>query len=150
MSLSSNAPARALATLTLIDGKKIIVSVKVSLTGKLTDTMNGPDQYLDLISGEGQNFFLAKAQVARAEITNPPQAKLNQQRRTSDRAQFNPWAVLGIENTATPEAIRAAYHALAKLYHSDRLDNFDLPQEMRDYAAAMLVRINLAYEKLGG
>jgi hypothetical protein len=147
---STNTQQRALCNLTFADGKKAMVSVKLSLSGKLTETLNNPDQYLDVISGTGDAYFILKSQVIRIEIADPPHAKLNQQRRMTDKAQFNPWAVLGIENSSTPEAIRAAYLHMVKTYHPDKFANYELPPEMKDYAAAMLARVNLAYEQVGG
>ena len=79
---------------------------------------------------------------------NPPKAELNLNRRGSDRAAFNPWAVLGVSKDATADDIRSAYRSLVKMYHPDRMANFDLPQEMKDYAAAMLARINIAHDQL--
>ena len=35
------------------------------------------------------------------------------------------------------------------LYHPDRIGNYELPDEMHEYARVMLVRINLAYEQIG-
>ena len=37
---------------------------------------------------------------------------------------------------------------MVRKYHPDRFAALDLPKEMTEYAAAMLVRINLAYEQL--
>jgi hypothetical protein len=37
---------------------------------------------------------------------------------------------------------------MARLYHPDRIASYDLPEEIKDYARAMLVRINLAFEQL--
>ena len=59
------------------------------------------------------------------------------------------YELLGVEKGAEAEAVRTAYLALAKKYHPDRFLAMDLPREMLDYAAAMLVRINLAYEQIG-
>jgi hypothetical protein len=37
---------------------------------------------------------------------------------------------------------------MARLYHPDRIASYELPKEIKDYARAMLVRINLAFEQL--
>lgn len=140
---------RALVNLTFADGKKAMVSLKLSISGKITETLNNADVYLDVISGTGEAYFVLKSNVSRVEIADPPHAKLNQQRRVTDKAQFNPWAVLGVENSASKDTVRAAYVHLVKTYHPDKFANYELPPEMNDYAAAMLARINLAYEQVG-
>lgn len=141
---------RSLATLHLADGKKLVAGVRLPLSGKLVEALNNSDRFLDLITGDGTQMFLSKDAVLRVEALDPPQPKLNQQRRSSDRASFNPYAVLGVEKSATPDAVRAAYIELVKAYHPDRFAALDLPQEMKDYAAAMQARINMAYQQLGG
>jgi ubiquinone/menaquinone biosynthesis C-methylase UbiE len=146
---SSHQVQRTLVTLTFQDGSKSVVSVKLPLSGKLAEALNSQEQFLDVISGTGEAYFIAKSKVARAEATEIPQAMLNQQRRTADQAQFNPYAVLGIQSTASKDEIRTAYVTLAKMYHPDRFLTFDIPQEMKDYAASMQARINLAYEQIG-
>jgi hypothetical protein len=146
---SSNTPQRAMCNLTFADGKKAMVSVKLSITGKLSETLNNQDQYLDVIMGTGEAFLIAKTHVIKIEVADPPHAKLNFQRRATDKSQFNPWAVLGIEKSATKDEVHAAYIKLVKTYHPDKFANYDLPPEMKDYASAMLARINLAYGQVG-
>jgi DnaJ-domain-containing protein 1 len=146
---SSNAQQRALVNLTFADGKKAMVSIKLSITGKLNETLNNADQFLDVISGSGEAFMIAKSHVIKIEIADPPHAKLNQQRRATDKSHFNPWAVLGIENTATKDQIHSAYIKLVKTYHPDKFANYELPPEMKDYASAMLARVNMAYDQVG-
>ena len=139
---------RTLVTLTFHDGSKSVVSVKLPLSGKLAETLNNQDQFLDVISGTGEAYFIAKSKVARAQATEIPHATLNQRRRNADQAQFNPYAVLGVQSTASKEEIREAYVGLVKMYHPDRFLTLDIPQEMKDYAASMQARINLAYEQI--
>ena len=147
---SSSQSQRSLVMLWLADGKKQVASLKLPLSGKLADAFNNADQFLDIITGDGQQMYIAKPHVQRAEPMDPPQAKLNQQRRASDKASFNPYGVLGVANSASKETIRAAYIALVKAYHPDRFANVELPPEMMAYASAMLARINLAYEQVSG
>jgi DnaJ domain len=144
---SEGAP-RSLVLLQLAEGKKLIASLRLSVSGKLSDTLNNAEPFLDVITGDGEQAFVRKQAVERVIVVDPPQAKLNQQRRSSDKAGFNPYAILGVERTASSEDHRAAYLALVKSYHPDRFANLDLPQEMKDYVSAMLTRINMAYEQI--
>jgi DnaJ-domain-containing protein 1 len=147
---STQQSQRAMAKLTLTDGKSLVVSVKLPMSGKLTDAFNNAEHFIDVIAGDGTQQVINKAVIARAEAFEPPRASLNQQRRESDKSGFDAFAVLGVSKTATPEDLRSAYVALVKSYHPDRFASLDLPQEMKDYAAAMQARINMAYQQLGG
>lgn len=145
---SSGQGQRALAILHMADGKKLPVSIKLSLSGKLTETMNHSDQFIDVIAGAGQQLLINKSSIESVEISDPPVARLNQQRRAADKAVFDPHAVLGVASGVSKEDVRAAWLHLVKVYHPDRFANLDVPQEMKDYAAAMQARINMAYQQL--
>ena len=139
---------RALVNLHLTGGTKQVASIKLPLSGKLNEAMNNADHFLDVITGDGQLQFIAKHAIQKAEIIDPPTARLNQQRRDSDNKYFDPHAILGVTNAASREEMRQAYISLVKAYHPDRFANMDLPAEMKDYAAAMQARINMAYDQL--
>jgi DnaJ domain len=139
---------RALVNLDLRDGTRIMASLRLTMTGKLNDVLNGADRFLDILAADGEQYFMSKDMVLKAAIANPPKAELNLNRRTSDARGFNAWVVLGIPNGSTPDQIKAAYRGLVKMYHPDRFSNLDLPPEMKDYASAMLARINIAHDQL--
>jgi DnaJ-domain-containing protein 1 len=148
---NKNNAVRALVAITLANGTVENGTVKLPLSSKLHDALNNADQFLDVIDSEGKQSFISKSAVARVELIEVPRAnQINLQRRASDNASFNPYDVLAVPRGSDAAAIKQAYHALAKKYHPDRFLNVDLPREMADYAAAMLVRINLAYEQIGG
>ena len=87
----------------------------------------------------------------RVDLVEVPRANhMNLQRRATDNDGFDPYKVLGVAREADADTIRQAYHLMVKAYHPDRFTGIDLPKEMKDYAAAMVVRINLAYEQIGG
>lgn len=141
-------PQRSLVHLTLASGKTMMVSLKLPMSGKLADVLNNAERYLDVLGPEGEQFFLSKDMVHRVAAADPPKASLNLNRRSSDQTGFNPWAVLGVTREASADDIRAAWLALVKMYHPDRFANLEMPQEMKDYAAAMLARINVAHDQL--
>ena len=58
---------------------------------------------------------------------------------------MNPYKVLGVSETATPDEIRAAYLALVKKYHPDRYADGPL----KEMAGEKLKEINRAYELIG-
>jgi hypothetical protein len=141
---------RALVALTFTDGRNETVSVRLPLSAKLHDALNNGDMYLDVVSGSDKQYFIAKSTIAKVELVEVPKAnQMNLQRRATDRDRFDPYEVLGVKEGASAETIRQAYHARVKAYHPDRFTAVDLPREMRDYADAMVVRINLAFEQIG-
>jgi DnaJ-domain-containing protein 1 len=140
---------RALVSLTLTDGSVASYSIKLPLSNKIADILNGTDQFLDVLSADGEQMFLSKSQIRQLKLLDVPKAALNVHRRAADRASFDPYAVLKIARDASPDEVKHAYHTMARLYHPDRLSAYDLPPEMREYARAMQVRVNLAYEQIG-
>ena len=58
--------------------------------------------------------------------------------------------VLGVAADATFEEIHAAWRALAKAYHPDRLTALGPPDEILRHADRVLARINAAFQKLKG
>lgn len=55
----------------------------------------------------------------------------------------NPFAALGLENEASVEQVRAAYHARVKLCHPDCMQDAKAKQAAQD----ALVQLNLTYEE---
>jgi DnaJ like chaperone protein len=62
----------------------------------------------------------------------------------------SPWAILGLTPGASAEAIRAAWLALIKEHHPDRLTGKGVPLEFVRAAQARVAAINVAYETLNG
>jgi len=74
-------------------------------------------------------------------------------RKHSSRAQaessenaFDPYEILGIDSSASPEEIRAAYKARMHEYHPDKVAH--LGEELRKVAHRKAVEIQQAYEQL--
>ncbi len=145
----ANREKRSLVSLVMADGSTLMASVKLAMSGKLGDVLNNGDRFLDILGADGEQYFLSKDRVRQAAICDPPKAGLNLNRRAGDSGTFNPWAVLGVARDASADEIKSAYRQLVKTYHPDRFANMDLPPEMKEYAAAMLARINIAHDQVG-
>jgi DnaJ domain len=137
---------RVLVNLQLADGGKVMANLRLPVSGKVLDLLNNADRFVEILGAAGEHYFLAKEQIVSASIANPPKAGLNLNRRSVDAIQFNAWVVLGVASGSAEEKIKSAYRNLVKTYHPDRFANMDLPPEMKEYAAAMLSRINIAYD----
>jgi DnaJ-domain-containing protein 1 len=137
--------------LTLADNSVQTVSIRLPLSNRLADALNNADAFLDVVSPSGQQQFIAKSGVRSVRSATVPRADhLDTEKGAPGSAGFDPYAVLKVSKEASPEEIRHAYHRMARLYHPDRIASFDLPPEVMDYVRTMLVRINLAFEQIGG
>lgn len=63
------------------------------------------------------------------------------------RARWDPYAVLGVDPTSSPEDVTRAYREQMKLYHPDRVA--ELGEELRALAHAKSLEIQRAYEEIG-
>lgn len=143
--------SRCLVAVTHGDGRVENYSVRLPMSGKIADALNNADQFIDAITPEGDQLFIAKRDIRRINLVDVPRVnQLNFYRRATDKAAFDPYQVLKVARDAGPDEIRHAYHKLVRLYHPDRIGTYELPGEMNDYVRVMLVRINLAYEQIGG
>jgi DnaJ-domain-containing protein 1 len=57
-------------------------------------------------------------------------------------------ALLKVAPGSDREVLRDAYHRMIKIYHPDRFAGVELPQEVRDYLAAVARRLNIAHAML--
>jgi hypothetical protein len=132
---------------TMSDGEIMQGTVRLPLSNRLADALNNPEPFLDFATADGERCFIAKHSVRRIEPFNVPKAD-QLDRRAAKEADFDPYQILGLPKDANAASLKQAYHRLARSYHPDRFAGLDLPREMRDYANAMLARINLAYRQL--
>jgi hypothetical protein len=140
---------RTLAALTLSDGAALTVQIRLPLSNRLADALNNADPFLDVLTPGGEQQFISKSvirTIRQMELPRAEQADL--EARAAALATADPHVVLKVPRDAGPDQLREAYHRMARLYHPDRMASYELPDEMRDYARAMLVRINLAFEQL--
>lgn len=141
--------SRVPVVISMVGGETMSGSIRLPLSNKLVDAINGKEPFIDFCSIDGAQYFLAKHSVRSVEAIQAPQAnQLNRPERID--AAFDPYQILGLPKGASEASIKQAYHQLARSYHPDRFASIDLPREMSDYATAMLARINLAYQQLRG
>ena len=140
---------RTLVAITLSDDMVVTASIRLPLSNKIADMLNGGDQFLDVISPSGLQQFIAKSSIKMVRPMDLPKAdQLDLDARQAGLTDFDPHTVLKVSKEATPEEVKQAYHRMARLYHPDRIASYELPEEIKDYTRAMLVRINLAFEQL--
>ena len=140
---------RTLVALTLSDDTVRTVSVRMPLSNKLGDSLNTADMFLDVMTTGGEQQFIAKSDIRSVRSMDVPKAdQLDLDGRQAGLSNLDPHALLKVEKGATQEEVKQAYHKMARLYHPDRIASYELPDEIKEYARAMLVRINLAFEQL--
>ena len=131
----------------LDDGRKLIAAVFVSASRTIGEELNAAGGFIEVEAQDSQRTFLPKQSIRAAKPIRVPRPE-SLERRVRQGDAFDPYTTLGIARSADREAIKRAYHTLAKAYHPDRLTALGVPQEIVDYATAMSKRINAAYSAL--
>ncbi len=75
-----------------------------------------------------------------------PAAEAGARKETAHTAP-DPWAVLGVDRSASPDQITRAYREQLKRYHPDRVAG--LGEELQEVAHRRTIEIQRAYEALG-
>jgi hypothetical protein len=146
---SETEKGRVAVTMTLASGETLNGHVFMKAAGQLRDLLNGPDRFLEFEKRDLSLVYLSKDSILTvAHLVVPKNDQL--QRRSRDLHAFDPYHSLGIDRTAGPGEIRAAYRRLARDYHPDKLAGIGVPKEVLDYMNAMFARVHAAYKELSG
>jgi DnaJ-domain-containing protein 1 len=130
---------------TMQDDQQFMVNMPMTPGLRLIDVINRTDPFIEVDLQDGTPCLLSKQSIKRMIPVNAPKAV---DLPTNKANMLDPHAVLGVDENATAEQIRAAYLKAVKNYHPDRYSASPLPQEMQDYVSSMLQRINAAYRLL--
>ena len=139
-------PSAVPVEVTLLDGSMLKGKVLVPVGKVLSDALNSSGPFLEFEPYGGDRRFVAKSQISALKLVGVPKAGALHVKGAADA--FDPHAILGVPQTADWEEIRQSYHKLAKLYHPDRYASASLPDEVGDYLANMVRRVNAAYAAL--
>lgn len=134
------------AEVTLDDGTLLKGRFLMPPTRPVHEVLNGSGLFLEFQTYGGETSLIAKSIMRSIKLVAVPAAQQLKGGRTG--GEFDPYAVLGVKTDASQEEIRRAYHDLAKIYHPDRYATAQLPEEVREYLAAMVRRINQAFRAL--
>jgi DnaJ-domain-containing protein 1 len=131
----------------LRDGQRLKGKLILTPGRSLPEVLNGTATFVEFQPVDGEHTFIAKSALHCVTPTNvPPTPDL--WAGPTQGTTFDPYAILGIDSDSTREQAREAYLELAKAYHPDRYAATDLPQEVRNYLAIMVRRINAAHDAL--
>ena len=134
--------------ITLDDGASLRGRIMVGKMRSVDDELNNDSRFISFEPYRGDQMMLSKSSIRSLSVTNIPKASQLQGRMHKNKADFDPYVVLGVAHGADVDVVRTAYHNLAKSYHPDRYASQDLPDEILEYACEMLGRINLAYNEI--
>ena len=113
----------------------------------MADVLNGSGGFIEFEPYGGERSFIAKSQIFSLKLVGVPRAG-NLQQRVRNMDDFDPHQVLGVPYGTPWDEVRQAFVQRSKVYHPDRYANAALPEEVKDYLAAMARRINAAYAAL--
>ncbi len=133
--------------ITLEGGQELQGKLLVPPGRGLSDVLNSTSPFIEFEPVDGERMFIAKSALQAVKPTNVP-AKPDLWAGSAEAGNFDPLAVLGLKPGSTREEAREAYVRMAKTYHPDRYAAVELPREVRDYLAAMVRRVNAAYQAL--
>ncbi len=133
--------------ITLADGSLHKGKFIVAAAPSVYEVLNGDTKFLEFETYDGNRTLLAKSTIAAINLVAVPSAS-GLRNKTRDADQFDPRAILGVDESATWDDIRKAYVRLSKIYHPDVYTSVALPTEVQDYLAAMSRRLNAAYRAL--
>ena len=133
-------------TMELAEGSEVMGDLIVNIGGTMERTLNNDSKFVLFGDLDGSERMIAKSNILSMASRKATKAVNLPNQGNSD--ETSPYAVLGIDKSATDDQIREAFVARARAYHPDRFNTVDLPREVAEYTQTMSRRINEAYAVL--
>lgn len=115
-----------------------LVYMFVSPGERVIDTLNDDREFLPFERPDGSLTIIAKKTILRL---SPMEAA-----RALDSR--DPYEMLGIDASASDEAVQEAYHRAVSAVHPDRVHSLGLPLDFLDMATRRAAQLNDAYRKI--
>lgn len=129
------------ASIRMNDGAILIGTINCGASGRLENLLSGDSSFIEFVSKDGQQRFVARHQVASIE----PLAAISEPRLPSVEDETDPFEVLGVSRGDTVEYAMAAFQNKLRMYQPDRWSGSDIPFEFSRYAAEKTRQINMAF-----
>ncbi len=123
--------------ITLTSGKVLAAKVFLPVQGRISDLLNDDRNFIP-VECDGECLALAKTSILQVRM---PSAQTPQRKGC-------PYAILGLQEGASIEEIKKAYHELCRANHPDRIRGAGLGQDIIEFANQNMIRINAAYAQL--
>ncbi len=129
------------ASIRLNDGAILVGTINCGMSGKLEQLLASDSSFIEFVSKDGQQRFLARHQVASVE----PMGTAVEPALPEVEEDLDPYVLLGITPHDTLERAMEAFQFQLQLYHPQRWSGQDTPFEFSRYAAAKTRQINQAF-----
>ncbi len=113
----------------------------VGQTQRLSDLMNDDRTFLPFEDLDGAITIFTKAMARRVKPVEKTQT-------AAAGDGTDPYAMLGVPQSATEVQLREAYHRKVQETHPDKLSNLGLSADLIKFAHERMARINEAYNKI--
>jgi hypothetical protein len=131
----------------LADGTTVTGRAALGKGKPLHRLLDGDEKFVFVDCFEGEAQFIAKADIKSVTVI-PTQRQRALTLSLPDASSFDPYRLLGVAKGAPWDDVRAAYHRMTKMYHPDKFESVEFPDEVRAYLVAMTKEINTAFRTL--
>jgi DnaJ-domain-containing protein 1 len=133
-------------SLRMTDGAMLIGAINCGATGKIENFLSSDIKFVEFVSKEGQQRFIAHHQIASVE----PLASLEEPSLPEINENLEPFGVFGLKPAATMEEAMAAFQAILNTYNAERWTGAGIPFEFSRFAAQKSRQIHAAFTAVKG
>ncbi len=121
------------------NGKTLSGSIWLKPQGRLSDMLNDERDFIPFETTAGKFMMIKKSAFTSVSPVSES---------VSIYEGNNPFQILGVSDSATPEEIKQVYYRLCAENHPDKLNAAGLSQDYVDMATSRMTRINDAYKRI--
>lgn len=129
------------ASIRLNDGALLIGAINCGASGRIETLLAGSSDFIEYVSKEGQQRFIARHQVASIE----PIGTVRAPTMPPVENDLDPFDVIGVDRKATLEQAFAAFKRLIALYHPERWHGEDVPFEFARFSMEKIRQLHSAF-----
>ena len=129
------------ASVRMNDGAILIGTINCGASGRLENLLSGDSSFIEFVSKDGQQRFVARHQVASIE----PLAVISEPSLPDIGDETDPLDLIGVKHGDSVETALAMFQRKLHAYHPERWAGDDIPFEFARYAAEKTRQLNMAF-----